>query len=157
MKQWWLGLNQREQRLAIIMASVVVIFVFFTAVWQPLNQSITKAEQKLARQQQLAIWVDEHLFKLKALEQTTGKRVSSASLSTVVNRTARRQNIDIARMQPQGEDLQVWIDEVPFNTFITWLDTLANKEGLKVMSLDVSESNTSGSIAVRRLQLSKAG
>ncbi|NMP17010.1 type II secretion system protein M [Thalassotalea sp. Y01] len=157
MKQWWLGLNPREQKLASIMGAVVAIFIFYFLIWQPLNNSVEKAQQKLERQQQLAAWVDENLPKLQALQKAGGIKSTGGSLSSIVNRTAKRQSIAIARMQPQGDDLQVWIDEVPFNTFVSWLNNLNSNEGVLIESIDITEGNAPGTIAVRRLQLAKAG
>ncbi|MDN3653004.1 type II secretion system protein M [Thalassotalea ponticola] len=157
MKQWWLSLNQKEQRLVSILAVVVLIAAFYGLIWQPLNDKLDKAQMRLTKQQELALWVSENIPKLKAQTSTQGVRTNGASLSSIVSRTARRSSIAIARMQPQGDDLQVWIDEVEFNGLLIWLNALSSQESVRVDSIDLSEGSRPGTVSVRRLQLVKAG
>ena len=58
-------------------------------------------------------------------------------------------------MQPQGDTLQVWIDEISFDQLITWLNNLSENYGLKVTSIDLSKAEQQGVVQVRRLQLGK--
>ncbi|MDO6505987.1 type II secretion system protein GspM, partial [Colwellia sp. 4_MG-2023] len=59
------------------------------------------------------------------------------------------------RMQPQGDILLVWLDNVPFAQLLLWLESLANNEGLQVQAIDLSQGDSSGEVRVRRLQLGK--
>ena len=59
-------------------------------------------------------------------------------------------------MQPQGDELQVWIDEISFNQLLTWLEQLASREGLRVKNIDLSLADEQGVVRVRRLQLGKS-
>ena len=58
-------------------------------------------------------------------------------------------------MQPQGDDLQVWIDEISFNQLLTWLEKLASRDGLQVKNIDLSLADQQGVVRDRRLQLGK--
>ena len=58
-------------------------------------------------------------------------------------------------MQPQGDDLQVWIDEISFNQLLSWLEKLASRDGLQVKNIDLSKADQQGVVRVRRLQLGK--
>lgn len=156
MKQWWQGLNPREQQLVAAMSVIVVVFLFISAVWQPLNSNIEKSRIKLSKQQELAVWVSENVAQYKQLQKSGGSKSSGGSLSSVVNRTAKQRAIAIARMQPQGDDLQVWIDEVAFNDLITWLEYLTTNEGVIIQAADIAVGNVAGTVKVRRLQLGKA-
>jgi general secretion pathway protein M len=63
--------------------------------------------------------------------------------------------ITLSRIQPRGEDLQVWIDEVPFNRLLTWLGALQSKQGITAASLDLNSTETPGQVKVRRLLLTR--
>lgn len=154
MKNWWLGLNSREQLLVGGMSILLVVFLFIMLIWQPLNENTAKAEKKLKRQQALLQYVVENTAIAKA---SGGQRraSSSGSLSSVINRTANQQRIAIARMQPQGDQIQVWIDEVPFNQLMTWLSSLAQNESIKVNAIDISNGDKAGQVVIRRLQLGR--
>jgi general secretion pathway protein M len=155
MKTWWQQLKNSEQRLVVVMSFVVVLFLFYSMVWLPLVNNISTTQKKLLRQQALHTWVQENTQRYHQSKKRSASSGSNASLSSIVNRSSDRNNISIARLQPQGEDLQVWIDEVPFTQLLSWLEFLANSEGLLVKSIDLSKADRNGVVRVRRLQLGR--
>ena len=156
MKAWWQQLNSREQRLVAIMGLVCIIFVFYSAIWQPLNTSLVEAKGKFVRQQQLLTWVEENTALYQQAKRSGGKSKLSGSISSVANRSAKTYKLTITRMQPQGDDLQVWIDSTPFTQLLFWLEHLANNEGLQVKSIDLTKGDSKGEVKVRRLHLTKS-
>lgn len=155
MKEWWQQLNIREQKLVLAMGTVIGIFVLYSLIWQPLNEGLEKSTKKLARQQALLAWVSESTSRYKQINKN-GTAKGKGSLSSIVNRTARNYQITVTRMQPQGDDLQVWIDEVAFKELLKWLEKLSLSEGLQVKGIDLGRSEQAGTVRVRRLQLGKS-
>lgn len=154
MKTWWQQLNIREQRLVALMSVLVLVFIIYGLIWQPLSENIAKQKQKIERQQALLTWVVENTQRYQQAKRNNGAS-SGASLSSIVNRTSRANNIIITRMQPQGDELQVWIDEISFNQLLSWLELLASSESLQVKNIDLSLADQQGVVRVRRLQLGK--
>jgi len=155
MKAWWQQLNTREQRLVSVMSVLMSIFILYGLIWQPLTENIEKTTLKLERQQALLTWVTENTQRYQQAKRNA-RASSDASLSSIVNRTSSANNITITRMQPQGDDLQVWIDEISFNQLLTWLEQLAVSNGLQVKNIDLSSADQQGMVRVRRLQLGKS-
>jgi general secretion pathway protein M len=155
MKAWWQQLNTREQRLVSVMSVLMSIFILYGLIWQPLKENIEKTTLKLERQQALLTWVTENTQRYQQAKRNA-RASSDASLSSIVNRTSSANNITITRMQPQGDDLQVWIDEISFNQLLTWLEQLAVSNGLQVKNIDLSSADQQGMVRVRRLQLGKS-
>ncbi|MCO4798480.1 MAG: type II secretion system protein M, partial [Colwelliaceae bacterium] len=89
MKTWWIGLNSREQRLVGSLIAVFVVFIFYSAVWQPLNENIEKGQNKLSRQQKLLTYVTSETQRYTAAKKSGVKQTSSGSLSSIINRSAR--------------------------------------------------------------------
>ncbi len=154
-KQWWQQLNVREQRLVLAMGSAVIVFLLYTLLWQPLNTNLANTENKLASRQALLTWVDENVARYQSIKLKSSGKKATASLSSIINRTANRYQLKITRMQPQGESLQVWLDTAPFSELLFWLEHLANNEGLQVQAIDLASSDNAGEVRVRRLQLTK--
>ena len=154
MKTWWQQLNIREQRLVVVMSALISIFILYSLTWQPMNESIETSKLKIERQQELLTWVQESAQRYQQAKRNGG-RSSGESLSSIVNRTSRLEKISITRMQPQGDDLQVWIDEISFNQLLSWLEKLASRDGLQVKNIDLSKADQQGVVRVRRLQLGK--
>jgi general secretion pathway protein M len=155
MKVWWQQLNTREQRLVASMALVFVVFIFYSLIWQPINDSIAEANSKLTRQQELLTWVQENTALYKQAKKSGGKSTLKGSISSVANRSAKTYKLTITRMQPQGDDLQVWIDSTPFTQLLFWLEHLANNDGLQVKAIDLTHGDSPGEVKVRRLHLAK--
>ena len=154
-KTWWQGLQLREQRLVIALSIAVLVIALYSLVWQPLNDSVESKTKRLESRQALLTWVNDNTARYKQLQSATGQKPSTGSLSSIINRTANAQQLTITRMQPQGEELQVWLDSAPFTQLLFWLEHLANVEGLQVDAIDLAKGDTSGEVRVRRLQLSK--
>jgi len=154
-KEKWQQLNQREQWLAIAMSLFILVFLFTNLVWKPLNEGISQAESKIEKQKELLAWVHDKTSLISASGSGVNNTNSKGSISSIVNRTAQANNIVITRIQPQGDNIQVWIDQVVFSRFLQWLNQLTLVEGLHVKALDVSTTEQEGVVKIRRLQLGK--
>jgi general secretion pathway protein M len=154
-KSWWQGLNIREQRLVLGMGAATSVFLFYSLIWQPLNESLVKTQQTLTSRQALLTWVTENTARYQNVKSTDGSKESNGSLSSIVNRTANQQQLTITRMQPQGDNLQVWLDSASFTQLLFWLEHLANNENLQVQAIDLAQGDKQGEVRVRRLQLGR--
>ncbi|GGF62548.1 type II secretion system protein GspM [Alteromonas lipolytica] len=155
LKQKFAALTEREQRLVILSALVVLVGLFYWGLWAPLNQSIAQQTQLLQSNKKLVTWVEEQGLKAAQLRRNSAAPARvSGSLPQLVTSTSSKHSLSISRMQPQGDEIQVWIDEAPFNSLVGWLDELENR-GIVIDQLDVAEANDPGMIKVRRLVLTK--
>lgn len=154
-KLWWQQLNSREKTLVQIMGTAIAIFVLYSLVWQPLNTKLVTAEKTLSSRQDLLTWVEENTARYQAIKPNSRGKKTAGSLSSIVNRSATQHQLTISRMQPQGENLQVWLESAPFTQLLYWLEHLANNEGLQVQAIDLAQGDNSGEVRVRRLQLTK--
>ena len=91
------------------------------------------------------------------LFRSSGRNIElGGTLDGVVNRTAFNHKIKITRLQPQGQELQVWIDAVPFDGLLMWLAELSDRYGVQVKVIEVArEQLPAGMVKVRRLQVSR--
>lgn len=156
LQEWFANLEQREQLLLKVGAVAVVLAILFWGIWSPLNTAITQQENLLIKQQKLAVWVAKQKAKVATL-QSSGTRQANlqGSIVQAVNSTASYNKIALTRLQPKGDQVQVWIDEVEFGTLLKWLDSL-EKTGLNVMQIDIAQTGELGTVKVRRLELIKA-
>jgi general secretion pathway protein M len=131
----------------------ICCFVLVMGIFRPLNNAIDKAKKSYVTQQELLVWVDESIVKLKAAGNT--QAISNQNISQVVNSTRSRYRITISKMQPNDNSLRLTLDSVEFNQLIEWLDELVNQHGLRVENLDLSKDDKSGFVRVSRLVLEK--
>ncbi|ELI6430734.1 GspM family type II secretion system protein ExeM [Aeromonas salmonicida subsp. salmonicida] len=154
---WWRSISAREQRLVVVGGSCLLIGLCYWVVWQPIANRIAERERQVLSQQQTLAWLKEKGEEVLAMQGGQGRQIdTSGTLEGVVNRTAFNQKIKIARLQPQGQELQVWIDTVPFDDLLIWLASLADQHGVQVQVIEVARENLApGLVKVRRLQLSR--
>ncbi len=156
LQEWFTNLEQREQILLKIGAVAVVLAILIWGIWHPLNTAITQQESLLHKQQKLAVWVAKQKAKVATLSSAQSRQANlQGSIVQAVNSTASYNKIALTRLQPNGDQVQVWIDEVEFGTLMKWLDSL-EKTGLNVMQIDIAQTGELGTVKVRRLELIKA-
>ena len=148
LKIWWASLQAREQRLVGWGAVVLVIGGFYWLIWQPLHQSLgnQQAQAKAAAEQ--LVWLQTQLPLLSA--QNNAMR-SSASLNEVVSQTAQSFQIQVSRMQPNNEQLQLTLEDVSFDKLLRWLHELQYQQGIRLVQLDLATADQPGMVRVRRM------
>ncbi|WP_026970698.1 type II secretion system protein GspM [Aliagarivorans marinus] len=154
MKQWWQGLNLREQQLVGIMAVLVLIAVLFWGVWRPVVEAKEQQQQRVTSQQQTLSWVRQQ-GELLLSQGNRQARPGSVNVNQAVSSSARQQAIKLARIQPRGDEVEVWIEDVVFDRLVNWLRLLDSRYGIVIDTLDIEAQQTPGVVNVRRLKLSK--
>ena len=120
-----------------------------------MQQSLKTNKAAVASQTELLEWVEQSANRAIQLKQSSGSGGNfRGSLPQTVNQTAARYKIAITRMQPQGDEIQVWVDKAPFNDVLSWLQQM-EQLGIKIAEADLAESDEPGMVKVRRLRLKK--
>ncbi len=153
LKAKWESLNEREQRLVGIGGTALLVAIFYWGLWQPLGDSMARSQKLLQKQQATNNWAKEAVVKLKS---SSGTSQNGASLSQIINSTARRFNVQIGRMNPKGDQLNLLVEEIVFNDLLKWIAHLEQSQGVKIINLDVSELEQPGKVRVSRLLLEKS-
>ncbi len=152
---WWNGLAYREQQLLGVCSVILVIGVFYWGIWSPINNAEYELLQDVQKQQRTLTEIKQKGNRILALKKSGAKTARDGSLSSIVNSTARAYGLTITRMQPQGNKIQVWMDEVPFDDLLGYLDDVVQKKGLSLDNLDIAETDAAGIVKVRRIQFSR--
>lgn len=145
---WWQSLQAREQQLVSVAAVVLGIGLFYALIWQPLQQQ--RASQQLAAQtaQAQLVWLKARLPQL-----ATAPAASGGNLNDKVAQSSRQFQIKVSRMQPKNDQLDLMLEDVPFEQLLRWLAHLQTEQGVQLAQLEVSETDSAGVVRVRRLLL----
>lgn len=149
-------LTEREKWLVSISGVLVIIAIFYWLLWSPLFSAVDSQQAAVDSKRADLVWIQQNA--LKAIQLRGGASTNTnftGSLPQTVNQTANRLQIAISRMQPQGEELKVWVDQAPFNDVVSWLQAMENK-GIKIINVDLTEADAPGLVKVRSLQLGKS-
>lgn len=151
-KVWWESISPREQLLTIISGAVIAIAILYWGIWTPLVDQVRDSEKQLTRAQATLTWTQE---KANVVLQSGSVKSSSRStnLTQIINSSARRDGITFSRVVNKNSNIEVWINEVAFNSFTEWVAKLSNQYGVSVLSADLAKTDRDGYIKVNRLVL----
>ncbi|MCC5869697.1 MAG: type II secretion system protein M [Gammaproteobacteria bacterium] len=151
MKQWFLGLNERERLMVVIAACLVAYAVVHFAVLAPLWGGSARLAAEIPERQAL-------LAELKAAEvEIGGQRRGSQrtqpiegagqSLVVIIDRTSREAGLgaSLRRNQPTPDQgLRVGFEGAPFEALVPWLAQLQRRYGIGVESASFDTAGTPG-------------
>ena len=154
-KEWWEGISAREQRLVSIAGGVIFFVIVYYLIWLPVATNLEASKQKLKSTEQTLHWVERSVEKLLAEGGSQNQTVTTKqNLSRLISRTAKRNNINISRIQNQNEQVDLWINEVEFTVFLKWITALKNDAKVNVVNVDINQNQTEGMVKINRLSLS---
>lgn len=148
MRSWFEALEARERLFVAAAAGVLLLAVFWLAVWMPLDRG----------QDDLAAGVEQWQKSLAELEMLKG-RIGSAdtgagapadanrSLVLIVDSTLREHDLHgaLQRSQPgSNNDIRVELRNAAFDDLVLWLGDVSSRYGLQVQTasfLAASEEN----------------
>ena len=151
LQNYWQGLKPQEQKLLQLAGGVFAVFFIVMMVIRPLNNAVTSAKADYKNQQELLHYLEQSIVKLKA--KGSAKVPGNNNVSSVVNRTRGRYQIEISRMQPNSDGLRVTIDNVEFNKLLSWLEELVYKQGVHVKNIELAQGDQPGFVRVSRIEL----
>ncbi|MCU7852392.1 MAG: type II secretion system protein M [Candidatus Thiodiazotropha sp. (ex Monitilora ramsayi)] len=162
MKMWWLTKTPREQLALILAAAALFLFLLYLMAWQPFSQAVEQKRLLVKSQQSTLNWMQNNLTEIQHLRGSGGasrKAASNEALLTLVDRTAKQRQLRqrIQRIKPQGDQtVQLWVEQVAFDTLLIWLGELTQKYGIQIDSLNIDRQELPGLVNAR-LVLQRGG
>ncbi len=153
---YWHKISAREKQGLIAVAVLLVVLMLYSFVVSPFVTRFAQAEKSLQEESELLHWVDGKIARLKMLQANSSNSRSQTPqlpLNQAVTTSVRRFNLEIIRLQPQRQELQVWLKPMPFSVLLEWLDDLAQNYGVEVKFIELGKTDVQGVVEVKRLQL----
>jgi len=151
LKAKFFALDNSEQKTLMLGAVVVSLFILYSLIYKPLDNSVVQLTESNAKNQELLVWMKQSVIQLKGkgAGSTTGSKRGSRSLNEVINTSAANAKISISRSQPRDNNqYQIWLDKVAFNNLVDWLQVLTRDFGIAVNSINLVKTDTDGLVRV---------
>jgi general secretion pathway protein M len=152
MKEWFMSLEPRERRALIVAAITVTVLGLYAFGWHPMAKRADHLEKTVREQRSSLAWMEQAATEVRAL-RTSGKvrtaTTSGQSLLATVDGTARRAGLGnaIRRVEPQGTtQVQIWLEQAPFDTLVSWLSSLQRQHGVTVSTLTAGQQDIPGTV-----------
>lgn len=154
---YWQGLEKREQQFAMMTIAILVMCALYFGLINPLQSRSALAKKNLTTERNLFIWVSDKTSEINMFRSQNGGagQVDSLPLNQAVTTSIKHYNLEIERLQPQDEDLEVWLKPMPFTSLLKWLDDLSKKYGVQVKFIDIGKTDMQGMVEVKRLRLGR--
>lgn len=155
MKGWFLSLTQRERTLVQAAASVIIVFIFYLLILEPVSSNYEKNKKNVETATETLEWMRAAAQEVKQLnggnvqsERPQGKQF----VLSLVDSSVRKAGLAavMKRVQPEGDSgVRVWFENAAFDELITWLATIESEHGLSVNEINVEQTESSGLVNVR--------
>jgi len=143
-----------RERLMLLGAVVFLsgVLLYFVLV-NPAINAAADAKQTLASKQALIQWMKSNESQVAQLRKQNGassKPSSSQSFLALVNRSSGQYSVPLKRYEPEGQNkLRVWVEDVPFNGLISWLNELQAKNAINVVNISIDAQKDPGIISAK--------
>lgn len=147
MKQWFMGLTQREQLSLLIMGLAVALYLAFVIFIAPLSQArdrmVVQNRGVAESLQRVEVLVSQILH----LRETGNGSSTNRNLTSLVNRSTSSYQLQVNLLQPNSRgELQVRLENAVFDDLIAWLYQVEYKEGLRVLETSITQAGTVGRV-----------
>jgi len=153
--QWFNSLDQKDQRITIIGAISLAILIVYFMLLSPLNDSVTELENKVASQQKTINWMKQQVPLIRGNTASGDNNQSQLPLASVVNNTTKTYSLPVSRRDSKSpNEMQIWFDNVSFNSFLQWSSELSSKHGITIVTVNIRSRDRDGiaSINVKLLK-----
>ncbi len=150
LQQWFNGLERRERLLVSIGAVLVGITLLYLMLWEPIAKAHVHREADLASARQLAQRIE--LLAAQSRSSPNPGINRSLSLLAAVDQSSKSGvlNKPLARIQPEGDtEVKVWLEAVPFDALLRWVDQLQTRDGIIVRSAQIEKDAASGAVGAQ--------
>lgn len=143
LRQRWLLLAPREQRLLRVLAIFFGILVLIYLVWLPSRTAAQNAQRQYESNRELLMQLQQN-----ARPSSTGV-MASGSLLGNVSSAAMASSLTLSRIEPEGDDqVRVWVEKADFNAVAGWLAKLS-AQGLRLQEAQVEKQAEGAGVSAR--------
>ena len=148
MKDWFTGLEQREQLFVGTGGVIAVLILLWAGIWNPIEKLHSDAQSGVDRWERAL--VDLRLVGVRLAqapqEARSGGVSSSDSPVVIVDSTLRELDLNssVTRRQPTPNGIRVEFEAVPFDQLALWLGEMSTNYSMEVQAGNLSIASVGG-------------
>lgn len=154
MREWWQGLQPREQWVLLAGVVGVGVLMLYALVFDPYQKEGARLRGAVAEKRASLAAMQQSSGEIAALrgQGAAGQLAAGQSIMGVVDSSAKQFNIGagIKRIQPEGDHtVKVWAEQVAFDDLVRWLDELQRRYGIAIHDISIEAQEATGRVNVR--------
>jgi general secretion pathway protein M len=145
LRDWYAGLQQREQRMVAIGGVTMAILILVLGILTPLQSAVSSGVKRNETKREDLAWMQVNAQEIRAAGNQVAGDTGEAPV-VLVDRVGREAGLASALRgtQPNGTGVRVQLEAAPFDTLVTWLATLDERYGLAIESITVDRAPRPG-------------
>jgi general secretion pathway protein M len=146
LKAWYASLQQRDQRVVAVGAVVLALIILVGGILLPLQSAVSRAKQASETRRDDLVWMHANASEIRERGGEVPDETGEVPV-VLVDRVGREVGLGSALRgtQPNATGgVRVQLEAAPFDTVVTWLDTLDRHYGLAIESITVDRTPTPG-------------
>lgn len=151
-RTWWAALADRERRVVAAGSATLALILGYLLVWEPIAGARSAREAALAEQRVIAILLETLAAEVQRGRPGAAIMGANQSLLAIVDQSRKASGLTKppSRLQPEGDAIvRIWLDDVPFDALLRWLNDLQMRYGVRVDNADVERKSGSGLVSAR--------
>jgi len=155
MKSWFLSLTQRERNMVQSAIAVIVLFLIYLLVVEPVTSNYSKNKNNVQAATETLEWMRNAATEVKLLRSGGALAVRPQGkqfVLSMIDNSARKAGLAsvMKRVQPEGDTgVRVWFEAAAFDELVKWLATIESKHGLLVNEINIEQTDSTGLVNAR--------
>ncbi len=139
----------REQTALKALGVFLSLVLILLLVVLPLHRFNSGAVADYRAQRETLQWMQDNREAINS-NPAQKQRDPGSSLLTLANQSARDFNLAFKRYEPNAnQGLNLWLEQVPFNQVVKWLEALQRDYGIVAVEFTASRRDEAGIVDVR--------
>ena len=134
---WWIERSVREQLLLGVLAATAIIALLLAAVIVPLQSSRAAALANIR-----AAGLIEARLKAGGLGTARNQPMRSGTASAILTDSTAAAGLTIQRIEPEGGDTRVVLNDAPFAVVLQWLADVEATSRLRIVGADIQAARS---------------
>lgn len=140
---FWAERTPRERLLLLLMCASIATYALIAGVWLPLLATRNGLMQDIARHDRAASQLSVFASTGLALAPIT----ADMPLPTLITTTAERFKLEVSRLLPAADTVEITLENASFDLVIAWIHALEQEHALRILTLTITRRPEPGLVA----------
>jgi general secretion pathway protein M len=147
-KQWLNDLSEQERQFFFVVVILVSILSIYWIIISPLNNYVSRLESQVKSKKKSDYWMSQNVSLIRSSD-SLGSGSTNMPLTSIINTTSREFNLSVSRRDSKSpNEMQIWFDNVSFDSFIRWANAVESKYGTSIVSLNIRGRERKGTTSI---------
>lgn len=152
---WYQGLQQRERLQVILISIILLVTVFYIAVWEPVYKGLDEQKRLYNSQKNTLSWMQQaskEAQQLKTSGFSENRRNSNQPVTLIVERSASTAGLknNLVKLESSGKTgAQAKLEAASFDQILIWINALNKNNGIVITSANIERTDKTGAVNAR--------